>query len=201
MNRPERPFTHDTTTTETGMTSNTRYLAALHLGAVALLLLSTVFPRARDEHRADDQAQAVRELIDGNGRYVAGVTQPSAAGLSGVERPPAGRIVVVSVAPPHGAPEPAVLFDLPSGRVCPIVADDDPACLPHAVAQVERALEEDDPLLIVVLQYRDRASADTGDGLERAIKGSPAVSVAVHRSAVRLAIAVVETETWRTSVR
>jgi hypothetical protein len=183
------------------MTSNSRYLAALHLGAVALLLLSTVFPRAAEEQRADDQAQAVRALIEGNGRFVAGASQPSAAGMAPVGRPPAGRVVVVNVAPPGDAPAPPALFDIPAGKCSTIHASEDPLQRPRTVEQVEQALDADDPLIVVVVQYRSGAAADSGDGMVRAIEGCPAIQTAVHRSAVRLAIAVVDTETWRTSVR
>jgi hypothetical protein len=183
------------------MKSNARFMVALHLGAVALLLLSMAFPPASDERRARETASAVRELVEGNERFAAGSVHAALAGLSTPDLSSSVRYVAVSIAPPEGSPAPSVLFDLPRNRVYTIVAGSDPAGSQAVAEEAERLLTSGKPLLIVVMQYGTRATADLSDGICHAIEGSPLIASAVHRSAVRIAIAVVDPGTWRANIR
>jgi hypothetical protein len=183
------------------MRNSTRYLVALHLGAVGLLLLSTAFPPGKEEKRAQSAAAAIRELSKGNERFVSGRVQPATAGLSVIGLPSAAPLLAVTMAAPDGAPAPAALFDLPESSVHTIAVGSDPDDWQRAVQQVEAALPGENPLVIVVLHYGNGAAADLSDGMMRALEERPQMASAIHRSAVRLAIAAVDPETWRTSVR
>jgi hypothetical protein len=134
------------------MTSTSRYLAVMHVGAVALIAASAFFAGKEIPGDEPGRAGVVAGLLEGNDRFVRGQRGTAVASFASIERSPMPASVLI-VAPTDLAFPPADLFDLPEHRLSSLayVCGEDAGVIAREAATVFHRIPVS---AVVVLQNR-----------------------------------------------